>query len=109
MLIRIRFREGPKLKRKRRKNQHVALALSALLTPAALMACALGLWRITADLNLSRPFAIPAGFFSHWQVWLGSAAILEFVAMALNRYGNAESTIQNSEEEAPQTILNSGF
>jgi len=91
MLVRIRFRQGPKLKRKLRKNQHVALAFSALLTPAALMACALGFWRIAADLNLSRQFAISAGFFSHWQVWLASAALLELVAIALNRYGRAES------------------
>lgn len=109
MLVRIRFREGPKLKRKRRKNQHVALALSALLTPAALMACALGLWRIAADLNLSRQFAIPTGFFSHWQVWIGLAAVLELVAIILNRYGKAESVIQNSEDQSAQTILNSGF
>ena len=91
MLVRIRFRQGPKLKRKLRKNQHVALAFSALLTPAALMTCALGFWRIAADLNLSRQFAIPSGFFSHWQVWLGSAALLELGAILLNRYGRAES------------------
>lgn len=109
MLVRIRFRQGPKLKRKLRKNQHVALALSALLTPAALMACALGFWRIASDLNLSRQFAIPSGFFSHWHVWLGAAAFLELTAIVLNRYGRADSQLQKSEDQGAETILNSGF
>jgi len=109
MLVRIRFQQGPKLQRKQRKNQHVALAFSALLTQAALMACALGFWRIGSDLNLSRQFAIQSGFFSHWQVWLGSAAVLELTAVALNRYGRIESRLPNSEDKSANTILNSGF
>jgi hypothetical protein len=103
MLVRIRLRAGPRVQRKLHKNQHVALALSSLLTPAALMACALGAWRIAADLNITRQFAIPSGFFSHWQVWLGSAAVLELIAVALNRYGNIKSQIHDSEgKAAPQ-------
>ena len=109
MRVRIRLARGPTLKHKRHKNRHVALALSALLTPAALMACALGLWRVAADLNLTGQFAIPAGFFSHWQVWLGLAAVLECVSIGLSRYGRAESGIQNSEDNSTHTLLNSGF
>jgi len=99
MRVTIRLGTGPKLKRNRRKNQHIALALAALLTPAALMACALGCWRLAADLNLTRQFAISAGFFSHWQVWLCLATVLECVAIALNRYGNAGPHIRNPKEE----------
>jgi hypothetical protein len=87
MRVRIRFGKGPKVAKKRRRNQRIALAVAALLTPAAAMAGALGLWRIAADLNWTSSFAIPSGVFSHWQVWLGVAALLQLCASVLNRYG----------------------
>jgi hypothetical protein len=87
MVVRIRFGNGPKISRKRGKNQRMALAVAALLTPAALTACVLALWRIAADLNWAASFAIPSGIFSHWQVWLGAAVGLQLCARVLNRYG----------------------
>lgn len=87
MLLRIRFRQGPRVQRKRGKNRHVALALSSLLTPLALMACVLGLWRLAADFDWAGDFAIAHGFFSHWQVWLSGALILQGCSWVLNRYG----------------------
>jgi TRAP-type C4-dicarboxylate transport system permease small subunit len=86
MVIRIRFGKGPKIGRTRRKGRRAALTLAALLTPAAVMALALGCWRIAADLNWTSSFAISSGLFSHWQVWLGAAAILQLCARFLNRY-----------------------
>ncbi|HWB86987.1 MAG TPA: hypothetical protein VG675_22785 [Bryobacteraceae bacterium] len=65
----------------------MALATAALLTPAAVMASVLGVWRIAADFNWAKSFAIPSGLFSHWQVWLGGAAVLQFCSYMLNRYG----------------------
>jgi hypothetical protein len=38
--------------------------------------------------------------FSHWQVWLAGAAVLEFFALLLNRYGNAETSLQKAVEES---------
>jgi hypothetical protein len=32
-------------------------------------------------------FGIATGLFSHWQVWLGFGALLQYIAWALNRYG----------------------
>jgi hypothetical protein len=58
-----------------------------MLTPAAVIAAALALWRIGADLKVANSFAIPSGIFSHWQVWLGTAAVLQFCSRILNRYG----------------------
>ena len=89
MVVRIRFGHGPKVERKRHKNKRVALAFAALLTPASLMASALGMWRIAADLKWAGDFAITTGFFSHWQVWLGAAIALQLCARALNRYGKS--------------------
>jgi hypothetical protein len=78
------------VERKRRKNRRVALAVGAMLTPAAAMAAVLGIWRIAADLKWTGDFAIASGLFSHWQVWIGSAALLQLVARLLNYYGRAD-------------------
>jgi hypothetical protein len=100
MIVRIRFSSGSRVRRNHRKNQHLALGLAALLTPAAVMATVLALWRITADLRATGEFPISAGLFSHWQVWITGAAILEFLAIILNRYGNAEPALQKPVEES---------
>jgi len=93
MVVRIQLQPGARVRQKRRKNQHVALAMASLLTPAAVMACVLTLWRLAADLNVTGQFPITDGLFSHWQVWLAVAATLQFSAIVLNRYGKAESVI----------------
>jgi len=88
MLVRIRFEKGRALGSRRPKpNRKLALAAATLLTPAALTASVLAAWRIAADLNFAGRFAIPSGFFSHWQVWLGGAVGLQLCSRVLNRYG----------------------
>ena len=87
MRVRIRFVRHPRTGNRRRRNQQIALAVAALLTPGAVVAAALALWRIGADLDWANSFAIPSGIFSHWQVWLGAAVALQFCARILNRYG----------------------
>lgn len=87
MVVRIRFKRGPRVVKGQRKNQRIALAVAALLTPAAAMASALALWRVAADLNWASRFAISSGVFSHWQFWLAAAALIQICANLLNRYG----------------------
>jgi len=87
MVVRIRFKRGPSIQPKRGKERRLALAVAALLTPAALMAFALACWRLAADLKLTDEFAISSGPFSHWLVWVLLAAALELAAVKLNRYG----------------------
>jgi hypothetical protein len=89
MVVRIRFSKGLRLGRKRQKDKRMALLLAALLPPTALTAAILAMWRIAADLNLTGSFAISSGIFSHWQVWLGAAIVLQVCARALNRYGKS--------------------
>src|SRR5436190_11971734 len=90
MVVRIRFAKGPALgSRRTNSNRKFALAAGALLTPAAVIASALGAWRIAADLNFTNSFAIPSGLFSHWQVWVGAAVVLQVCSRVLNRYGHA--------------------
>jgi hypothetical protein len=87
MVVRIRFSKGPVVKRDRKRNRHAALALAALLDPAAVIVLVIGLWRVAAELNWVGSFAISTGFFSHWEPWLAAASGLELCALALNRYG----------------------
>ena len=93
MVVRIRFGKGPKVERKGRKNQRVALAFASLLTPAAVMAAALGIWGLAAGPNWTSHFAIRYGLFSHWQVWLACAALLQTGSYLLNRYGRARDPV----------------
>ena len=84
---RIRIRLEPDVARNLARLRRLAAALGALLTPAAALALALGCWRLAADLNLTGQFVISAGLFSHWQVWIGLAVLLQGCASRLNRYG----------------------
>jgi hypothetical protein len=89
MVVRIKFGKGPVITKNRRKNRRAAMALAALLDPAAVMALALALWGLAAELKWVGSFAIPSGLFSYWETWLGAAAALELCAFALNRYGKS--------------------
>lgn len=102
MRVILRLKHGPRVRKKRRKNQQAALAVSGMLTPAALMACALALWRIGTDMSLTGSFPIPHGLFSHWQVWFVAAGVLQAGAVALSRYGNAQP------EESPHAPAPAG-
>jgi len=90
MVVRIRFGRGLQVHRKSGKNRRAALALSSLLTPFAVMASALGIWRLAADLKVAGAFGISTGVFSHWQVWIVCAIVLQRCAWALNRYGHRQ-------------------
>jgi hypothetical protein len=92
MRVRIRLGKRVPVASKRAKNRRVAQAIAVLLKPAALLASVLGLWRIASDFNWTGGFAISSGLFSHWQVWLGGAAILQLCSYALNRYGKGDRT-----------------
>src|SRR5271165_6712395 len=97
MQVRIRFQHGPTVRYKTRKNRHVALASAALLTPAAVTAFVLSMWRLGADLGFARSFAVHTGILSHWQVWLAISVAIQFLAVVLNRYGNPEPEIHDLE------------
>lgn len=86
MVVRIRFGRGPAVRRGRGKNRRLAWAAGALFNPAAVMAFALAVWRVSYDLGWAREFAFE-GLWSHWQVWLGVAVLLKTCAWLLNRYG----------------------
>jgi len=93
MVVRIRFGKGPKLGSKRaERGKQTALMAAAMLSPAALIASVLAIWRIAADLNFTNSFAIATGMFSHWQVWLATAVVLQLCSRMLNRYARGGKT-----------------
>jgi hypothetical protein len=103
MRVILRLKHGPAVQPKRRKNQQAALAASAFLTPGALMACALALWRLGADMGMVGAFPITAGLWSHWQVWFVAGGSLEAASLALSRYGNAEPTVTAPEQRVAKS------
>jgi len=96
MVVRIRFQKSSRIGGRRGNNKRGALAIAALLTPVAALAAVVGLWRIAADLNWAGSFAIPSGLFSHWQAWLGAAALLELCSRALVRYAKSADASPSS-------------
>jgi hypothetical protein len=63
-----------------------ALACSSLLTPCALVAFTMTFWSIAADMRWTSSFFLSDGLFSHWQMWLASAAVLLLSARVLAQY-----------------------
>jgi hypothetical protein len=63
----------------------LALAVSSLLTPCALVAFTLTFWSIAADMRWSTTFFVSTGLFSHWEVWLASAGLLLLLARLLGQ------------------------
>ena len=98
MLVRIRLGTGPNVRQKHRKNQHLALALAGLATPAGIMALVLAFWRLAADLKVAGQFPITDGLFSHWQMWLAAGAVIELGAIILNRYGKTDAVLPKTVE-----------
>ncbi|HYL75337.1 MAG TPA: hypothetical protein VEU96_14085 [Bryobacteraceae bacterium] len=68
----------------------------ASVTPAALIALSLGLWRLTTDLEWTEWFPVSSGLLSHWQAWIALAIALKFGASALlTRAGLEEKALKH--------------
>jgi len=96
MRVRIRFQPGPVPTFHRKRLRHLASLVASLLSPIAVVAGALALWRVAADLKLAATFGIPSGVFSHWQVWLAAAFLLQLCSHLLNRYGKNQDRAASS-------------
>jgi hypothetical protein len=87
MVVRIRIAVGPRLNPNRSAEARLALAVSSLLTPAAVLSWVVALWRVLADAKVTEQFAIERGIFSHWQVWLAFGILLQTLSTMLDRHG----------------------
>jgi hypothetical protein len=77
-------------------SRQLANILVALLTPSAVLALVMAIWRVCADLGWAGAFLISDGFFSHWQVWLASSIALKMISSTLIAWGSR--TAKLSEE-----------
>jgi hypothetical protein len=69
-------------------SRQLADVLVALLTPAAVVALVMALWRVGADLGWAGAFLITGGFFSHWQVWIALSIGLKLLSSTLIAWGS---------------------
>jgi hypothetical protein len=90
MVVRIQMRLPPTVRATEARIRRLALRVSSCLIPASVAASACAFWRLGADLNWTGQFAISRGLFSHWQVWLAAAVLLQILASRLNRYGRGD-------------------
>ena len=72
-------------------SRQLANILVALLTPAAVLALAMSIWRVGTDLGWAGAFLIDVGFFSHWQVWLAVSIGLKVLSSTLIAWGSRTS------------------
>jgi hypothetical protein len=71
-------------------SRNAALLLSTLMTPLALAAWVLGVWRLAADAGWMSQFAIGDGPFSRWQVWMAVGIGLQFASFVFNRVAGGD-------------------
>jgi hypothetical protein len=89
MVVKIRFGRGPVVRRRQGKNSGIAKLSASLLTMVSVSLASLSVWRICTDLGLAGDFVFADGFLSHWQVWMGAAAAVQYLVWRLTRYARA--------------------
>ncbi|HYM12668.1 MAG TPA: hypothetical protein VEU62_18160 [Bryobacterales bacterium] len=93
MRVTLRIRTAPEkwIVRSRRPNRRLAYLGASVFWPLALCSFFLCLWRWSYDLAWTARFPIPAGVFSHWQIWFLAGTLLQVVAVRLVQYAETES------------------
>lgn len=86
MIVRVRFGPGRRVTHRRGKNSHAARLLASLLSLISISLAVFGFWRLGQDLGLTGEFVFSTGLLSHWQVWMGSAAAVQYACWRLTRY-----------------------
>src|SRR6185437_8701619 len=86
MIVRIRFGNGRQISSRTGKNSHAARMTASLLGLVPICLGIFGFWRLGEDLGIAGDFVFPTGFLSHWQVWLGAAAVTQYASRRLIRY-----------------------
>ena len=86
MKVRIRIKLGRVRQPREPELGNLVLRLRRWLNPISALALALALWRLAYELNWTGRFAISEGLFSHWQVWMGLALLLQVLDTMLGRY-----------------------
>jgi hypothetical protein len=81
----IAMRLQPAIERSAVLSREMAGVVAFALRPAALLALAMGVWRLGIDIGWTQDFFISAGLLSHWQVWMMLALCVQMTAAFLER------------------------
>jgi hypothetical protein len=98
MVVRIRFGRGSVVSRRKGKNGRLATLGASLLTMVSLSCASLGAWRLGADLGWTGDFVVESGFLSHWLVWIGFAAAMQYASWRLAGYAALTQEQQDAAE-----------
>jgi hypothetical protein len=99
MVVRIRFRRGPRVERRKGKNSRIAWIAAGLLTLGSVACLVLGLWRLGIDFGWTANFVFPDdSVFSHWQIWFTASLLIQTVAWKLNQYGKPRQIARPDEQ-----------
>ena len=99
MVVRIRLGRGRTMEHRDRTSSRAARLAASLFTLIAICLASFGAWRVAEDLGWAGDFIIAEGLFSHWQVWIGGAILLQWAALRLLSYARAteqELAVQSS-------------
>ena len=107
MVVKIRFGEGSRISRRQGKNAPIAMLAASLLTLLSISCASLGLWRLGTDLDWAGDFVFRSGLLSHWQVWIGAAALIQYASWRLAQYSQTTRYVEEVPEadaaETPST------
>jgi hypothetical protein len=100
MMVKIRFGRGAVVSRRSGKNSRIARLAASLLTLVSISCASLGMWRVGKDLGWTGDFVFADGLLSHWQVWIGTAVAVQYLAWRLTRYSRKAIEPEPSMEPA---------
>jgi len=104
MVVRVRFGQGPLVERRSGKNRGMARLASSVLTLVALGCASFGFWRVATDLDWAGDFVFRDGLLSHWQVWVGAAAAVQYGAWRLAGYARTSAVEETVISTVPAEI-----
>ena len=104
MVVKVRFGRGPRVARRPGKNSGIATLAASGMTLVSVGCASLGLWRLGTDLNWAGKFVFPRGFLSHWQVWIGTAGLVQYVGWRLNRHAVQARAMEPATAVEPDKI-----
>ncbi len=107
MVVKIRFGRGERISRRPGKNSRIARLAASLLTLVSISCASFGMWRVGTDLGWTGDFVFSDGLLSHWQVWIGAAILVQYLAWQLTRYARKAllpSPTVEPVEDTPATV-----